>query len=171
MTFGKRLQFLRKEKKITQQELADLIGIPRESIVNYENDRTTPNLDAIVKIENFFHVTATYLKGESDKNEFDTLNGISMSSLAKCNSSLERLDEFLSTLSIKNQIHALDTLEAFIQLITFNNTNYNKYIDTLQRLTSYLYAISNTNEKSNYSDIDYVIEILKTIKDLQKFSS
>lgn len=38
MTIGKQIQLKRKEKKITQQQLADIIGVKRAAISKYEKD-------------------------------------------------------------------------------------------------------------------------------------
>lgn len=47
MTFGERLKKARKEKKLTQKELASQIGAAHNSISNWENDQNMPDPDTI----------------------------------------------------------------------------------------------------------------------------
>lgn len=65
-TFARRLRDLRQSKELTQKDLAEALGISKSSVVSYENGLRVPTLDALVKIENYFHVTGAYLRGESD---------------------------------------------------------------------------------------------------------
>ncbi|MDO5078412.1 transcriptional regulator [Streptococcus minor] len=44
----------RKEKKISQQELAQLVGVRRETIVHLENNRYNPSLEMALKIAEIF---------------------------------------------------------------------------------------------------------------------
>lgn len=64
-TFAKRLRDLRQSKNLTQKDLAEALGISKSSVVSYENGLRVPTLDALVKIENYFHVTGAYLLGET----------------------------------------------------------------------------------------------------------
>jgi transcriptional regulator with XRE-family HTH domain len=50
MTFGESLQRARKQKGMTQAELAEKSTISREAIGNYENDRRTPTIDTARKL-------------------------------------------------------------------------------------------------------------------------
>lgn len=65
MSFGTRLTNLRKNLKLTQQELADKLGISRAALSHYEKDRRDPDSDTLIKLSDFFEVTIDYLlKGE-----------------------------------------------------------------------------------------------------------
>lgn len=67
MRFGEKLKQLRKERKITQTELAQLLGVTTRTIQNYENGRLFPkNSEIYGKISSIFGVTADYLLDESD---------------------------------------------------------------------------------------------------------
>lgn len=59
------IKMLRKEKKLTQQQLADLTGITLRSIRNYENAIHEPNAKSMSSLENFFDVSASFLRGET----------------------------------------------------------------------------------------------------------
>ena len=48
--FGKRIKELRKQKKLTQEQLAEKIGIEIPSLSNIENGKNYPNSETIEKI-------------------------------------------------------------------------------------------------------------------------
>jgi transcriptional regulator with XRE-family HTH domain len=49
-TMGQRLQRLRREAGLTQAELARRAGVPLKSVLNWEQDRRQPRLDAVVDL-------------------------------------------------------------------------------------------------------------------------
>lgn len=65
MTFGERLYQLRKQKYISQEELADIMNVSRQSISKWELDQTYPDIDNLVRLAEYFDVTVDFLvKGE-----------------------------------------------------------------------------------------------------------
>ncbi|MBP5427396.1 MAG: helix-turn-helix transcriptional regulator [Clostridiales bacterium] len=65
MIFAENFKKLRKEKQITQQVIADYLGITRQAIAAYEKGKREPNLNMIVKIAEFFEVSVDFLLGVS----------------------------------------------------------------------------------------------------------
>lgn len=63
---SKRIVELREEKGETQQELADAIGITRQSLSRYEIAARTINVDVLGALARHFEVSADYLLGLSD---------------------------------------------------------------------------------------------------------
>lgn len=61
MSFGNRLQQLRKDMKMTQKEFADLLEIPQPSVSAYENNKNTPNQDILVTIAKRCNVSLDWL--------------------------------------------------------------------------------------------------------------
>ena len=57
------LRLLRKNFKLTQQEVADILGIDRSTYTFYEAGKSTPSKENIVKICDIFNVTVGYLLG------------------------------------------------------------------------------------------------------------
>ena len=53
---GEKLRTLRKEKKLTQQEAADKLGVKRATISNYEIGRRSPHLSELRRIAEFYGV-------------------------------------------------------------------------------------------------------------------
>lgn len=65
------LKEFRKAKKISQQELAQLVGVRRETIVHLENNRYNPSLEMALKIAEIFdcHVEELFqLKKEAEND-------------------------------------------------------------------------------------------------------
>jgi transcriptional regulator with XRE-family HTH domain len=56
-TFGERLKTLRKEKKLTQQQLADRLDLDQSTISYYEQDKKIPDVKTLDKLAAFFDVT------------------------------------------------------------------------------------------------------------------
>ena len=60
---GERLQSLRKEHRLTQQQVAEKLDITRKSVSKFENDELTPSLENILKFAVMYNVTTDYLLG------------------------------------------------------------------------------------------------------------
>jgi transcriptional regulator with XRE-family HTH domain len=67
--FGTRLKELRKEKNLTQQELADKVDLVKGSISAYEKSLKYPSVEVLIKLCNYFNVSSDYLLGLSDEKE------------------------------------------------------------------------------------------------------
>ena len=69
-----RLKDLRKEKKLTQKELAEEIGISKRTLAYWENGESQIKPEKAEKLANFFGVSIAHLLGYEDddfKNETD----------------------------------------------------------------------------------------------------
>ena len=66
MGFPEILVKLRHEHKMTQQELADKIGVSRGTIGMYEIGKRDPDTETLIKIANVFNVTTDQLLGRTD---------------------------------------------------------------------------------------------------------
>ena len=63
-TFGQRLARLRKERGLTQSELADKLGISAQAVSKWENDQASPDLDIIITLSDIFQITTDELLGK-----------------------------------------------------------------------------------------------------------
>ncbi|MBR0463759.1 MAG: helix-turn-helix transcriptional regulator [Clostridia bacterium] len=64
------LKLLRKKKGISQQSLAEYLGLTQQSINQYENQNTEPDIDTLIKIADYFDTSLDFLVGrEYYKNE------------------------------------------------------------------------------------------------------
>lgn len=67
-----RLKELRTEFSISQQQLADVIGVSQQSINKYENHNVEPDIETLKAMANYFNVSIDYLVGyekETVENE------------------------------------------------------------------------------------------------------
>ena len=55
--FGGYLSRLRKERDMTQSELADRLNLTRQAVSKYETGDSFPDVSILVSIANIFHVT------------------------------------------------------------------------------------------------------------------
>ena len=63
MTIGKRIAQLRKEKGLTQEELAQHMGISPQAVSTWENDQTCPDISALPALSKLLGVTVDELLG------------------------------------------------------------------------------------------------------------
>ena len=66
MTFGDKLSALRREQNYTQEQLADLLGVSRQSVSKWESGQSTPDLEKLVQLADYFQVSTDYLLGRRE---------------------------------------------------------------------------------------------------------
>lgn len=109
--------------RVTQKELAESIGVSRQVVSLYCNGNTSPNVDAITKIAQFFNVSSDYLLGLSDLpstsedyktvNNITGLNDVSIRFLAqvKDKNHINVINDFLSSYSFYGLIEQILNIE------------------------------------------------------------
>ena len=65
--FAYRIKYLRQTRELTQVQLADKLGVSKQSISNWENDNIMPSVDMLEKIADFFSVSTDYLLGREKR--------------------------------------------------------------------------------------------------------
>ena len=73
--FGDKLRQLRKEKNLTQKQLADLIGVKNSVISFYELNERVPSPEVVKKLAVALHVSADFLLG-IEKGESIDVSGL-----------------------------------------------------------------------------------------------
>ncbi|WP_251855385.1 helix-turn-helix domain-containing protein [Enterococcus italicus] len=68
--FQHRIKELRLEKRYTQQEVADKLGITRPAYTAYEAGKRQPDFEILKALSSLFEVTTDYLLGKSDKRNY-----------------------------------------------------------------------------------------------------
>lgn len=63
-TFGQRLAALRKEKGLTQNDIADKVGITAQAVSKWENDQASPDIDILIKLSEIFDISLDELLGK-----------------------------------------------------------------------------------------------------------
>jgi transcriptional regulator with XRE-family HTH domain len=75
--FSDRLKELRKEKQLTQKDLANLLHMTERNYQKYELSEMDPVASKLIVLSNFYNVTIDYLLGHSDIKELYTKEEIS----------------------------------------------------------------------------------------------
>ena len=63
--FANQLGFLRRSQQLTQEQLADKLGVTKQSVSNWENGNIMPSVEMLEKIADFFNVSVDYLLGRN----------------------------------------------------------------------------------------------------------
>ena len=117
MKFFEKIKQLRKEKNWTQEELAEKIGTDKRQVSFYENGKSSPSIETVIKIAQTFSVSIDFLlidnaprKPLNLKNDylFDKIEDINLLE----NEDKEALYKIIDSLIIKAKIQKL-TQKAF----------------------------------------------------------
>ena len=73
MNLAQRIQTLRKQKGLSQENLAHELGVSRQAVSKWESEQAYPDLDKIILLSNYFKVSTDYLlKGNDMSHEAPT---------------------------------------------------------------------------------------------------
>ena len=141
MQLGRRIKELRKTRNITQQDLAEMLGVSYQAISRWENNITSPDITALPVLANIFNVTVDYLLDVNINENTQIIENIYKQSWELC----------------VNQKHkeAQELLEE--KTILFPNNYFLK-----NELLNIYYALMYDNDKEIYQDkiIDLANEII-----------
>lgn len=90
--FGQRLKKLRKQRGMTQKQLADLIGVQNSIISFYEVGDRFPSPEIIIKLAAIFHTSTDYLLGV-ERNRTIDISGLDAEDEKVIRMMVERLRE------------------------------------------------------------------------------
>lgn len=163
-SLGEKIKNIRISNNLKQSELADILHISEKTISSWENDRTTPDLNMIYKISNYFKKSFYYLisddyinlnnneieiKLKVDKSEHERILNL-VKNAAKYKNTVKQIDTYYS---LKDKNSWLRTRNENGKCIfnlkkKINNSHYEKYdvlIDNLNNLNKILEEL-NVNE-------------------------
>lgn len=103
------LKMLREEKGISQQKLADEIGLSQQSINKYENHDVEPDFDTLKRLSDFFETSADFIIGNTDiRNKIEKIEKYDLNRLE-----IECIEKF-RILSPKYRKSILSLMDDFI---------------------------------------------------------
>ena len=105
MTFGNKLQTLRKMRHMKQRELAKEFGVALSTIAMWETANRAPSKDMIVKIADYFSVSTDTLLLDNIELEFDSNNSLKHDA---------RFDEEI--ISLRNTLHSRSEMRALFSV-------------------------------------------------------
>lgn len=100
MNIGDKITALRKQKNMSQTDLAKVAAVSREIIGRYERNEVIPSVEVAKKIADAFDVSLDYLVG-----------GIALSQLDKL--TVKRMQD-IERLSAEDKSHVFALLDAFL---------------------------------------------------------
>jgi transcriptional regulator with XRE-family HTH domain len=106
MTFGQKITFIRKQKKISQAELGKLSEISGDIVGKYERDEMKPSIDTAKKLADALEISLDYLVGDGDLKVLDK-------------QTLKRLED-IDKLSDKDKDYIFYTLDNLIKAAKLN---------------------------------------------------
>lgn len=101
MTFGQKITFIRKQKKISQAELGKLSDISGDIVGKYERDEMKPSIDTAKKLADALEISLDYLVGDGELKILDK-------------KTLKRLED-IDKLSDKDKDYIFYTLDNLIK--------------------------------------------------------
>lgn len=81
MTLGERLKSYRTNKKISQEKVAELVGVSRQAVTKWENDQTIPNSNNLITLASIYGVSVDELVTGKQTTEETDENSILHSNL------------------------------------------------------------------------------------------
>lgn len=83
MNIADRIQRLRKAKGISQEELADKIGVSRQAVSKWESEQSVPDIEKIILLSEYFETTTDFLlKGIEPVQELERKYNAAVFSIA-----------------------------------------------------------------------------------------
>jgi len=61
MSLGEKIQVLRKQKGMTQDQLADMLNVSRQAVSKWETNESQPDIERLIEIGNLFNVSVDFL--------------------------------------------------------------------------------------------------------------
>lgn len=79
MNFAQKLQMLRTERHMSQETLAEAVGVSRQAISKWESGLANPEMEKIIRLSDLFQVSIDYLVKENETREKEVSPGFESS--------------------------------------------------------------------------------------------
>ena len=132
---GSNLAELRKERKITQLELAEMFGYTDKAISKWEKGDTLPDVETLYQLASFYGVTIDYLTNDIPLEEKEIITNPTKQTNIKAN----RISIVLLSISL---VWMLATI-CFVWIMVFNSVNYYQVFIYAIPLTSIVLILFN----------------------------
>ena len=143
--FGEKIKKYREEKKITQVEVAEILGVKPATISKYEAGALEPNIESLKKLAEIFEVSVDELLKE-DEFDFSKIN-------------------VLEVLREQEEMQLKGNLYHNTQIIFAYNTNHIEGSKLTEDQTRYIYETNTLlTEKESITNLDDIIETANHFK-------
>lgn len=143
MNLGKRIVTIRKERKMSQEDFAELFNVTRQTISSWENSKSYPDIETLVKISDKFNISLDILLRE-DKNMIETYK----------NDSKQK--------KIFKQISIILTIIIIIIVLVIIGVKYNEYLENNKIEQDYKVITQNIKELGFKKDSTTALLLLKS---------
>ncbi|MDM8273651.1 helix-turn-helix transcriptional regulator [Ligilactobacillus salivarius] len=75
---GQTIRDLRKQRKISQTELAKILHVSQQTVTAWETGKAEPSSSAISSLADYFNVTTDYLLGRPEKKDDDNVDYVAL---------------------------------------------------------------------------------------------
>lgn len=156
---GSNLAELRKERKITQLELAEMFGYTDKAISKREKGDTLPDVETLYQLASFYGVTIDYLTNDIPLEEKEIITNPTKQTNIKAN----RISIVLLSISL---VWMLATI-CFVWIMVFNSVNYYQVFIYAIPLTSIVLILFNkTWGKRKYNFYIYTLFLWSLISSI-----
>ncbi len=100
MEIGTKLKAARNEANFTQEEIAEKLGVSRQTISNWENSKSYPDIISIIKLSDIYSITLDALLKDDEKM-------------------IKHLDETTNIVQSKNRLRKILPILIFVSIWTF----------------------------------------------------
>lgn len=170
MTIGENIKNLRKEKKLTQQEMADLIGISRTYLTDIESNRknlgskTLKDLSEKLDISMMYLTTGRKTVGDLTEEELkEQFKKVKQNRTIEMQNFKEKLQKDLSKLEASDLSHA--DAQLLTHILWFINDNPEK---DKKQLSTFLFAVNKNKNILLQDDVDSE-EVFDDIEETTQF--
>jgi transcriptional regulator with XRE-family HTH domain len=129
MNLAEKLHQLRKRHNLSQEQLADKLGISRQSISKWESAQSVPEIDKIVQLSEIFGVTTDYLLKDIDEC---SANSVLSDGDKNQNSSGKKLLSIIAVICMAFSVISIFVMWTLSKIypapIIFNNTTTGRWL-------------------------------------------
>ena len=102
MTFGERLSYARKQKKMRQNDLGKQIGTSGDIIGKYERGENMPSIEVAAKIADALNVTLDYLVKDGEYEQLDASTLVRLKEIERLPSELKDKLYFFIDMTVRD---------------------------------------------------------------------
>ena len=158
MTIGKKIQKLRKENGLSQEQLAEKFGLSRQSISKWESEQSVPDISNIVQLSELFGVSTDYLVKDQDEDPL-LPNSSKKSGHSFSKKRMIFLVAILVISLLSNQILRTDLRNSQNNARAVLDSNHTAFFETLEEYSDELSTIAKFE-----GDADDLYEVIRRLQ-------
>ena len=161
--FPQRLRLLIDETRVSQQEIADFVGVTRQAVSHWKDGKTIPDCFSFKKLAEFFKVPLEYLYGDTESKVRENM---------ALTESLGLSDDVIEKLQLWADYEALGSSRALTEILSYimEEADFDGFIFEMQlMIRDYLESRFFEEEERAVSDDEVLQTALHTNDQLRKY--